>query len=133
MLPVIFVIEPQNKEEIMELSFKQIDEITVVKLESQELNHVVSHAFQRQINPIFEEKQFNIALDMDSVDFMDSMGIGTLITLRNKLMKEKGNIAMFNISDRVKKIIDIAALHKVFELYGTEEEAVNGLKEKMLA
>lgn len=117
----------------MELSFKQIDEITVVKIESQELNHVVSHDFQRQIAPVFEEKQFNIALDMDSVDFMDSMGIGTLITLRNKLMKEKGNIAMFNISDRVKKIIDIAALHKVFELYGTEEEAVNGLKEKMLA
>ncbi|NDV27337.1 STAS domain-containing protein [Desulfovibrio sp. JC010] len=117
----------------MEISFKQIDEITVVKIESAELNHVVSHDFQRQINPIFDEKQFNIALDMESVDFMDSMGIGTLITLRNKLMKEKGNIAMFNISDRVKKIIDIAALHKVFELYGTEEDAVNGLKEKMLA
>ncbi|HAS88572.1 MAG TPA: anti-sigma factor antagonist [Desulfovibrio sp.] len=117
----------------MELSFKQIDEITVVKIESQELNHVVSHDFQRQIAPVFEKKQFNIALNMDSVDFMDSMGIGTLITLRNKLMKEKGNIAMFNISDRVKKIIDIAALHKVFELYGTEEEAVNGLKDKMLA
>ncbi len=117
----------------MELSFKQIDEITVVKIESSELNHAVSHDFQRQISPIFEEKQFNIALDMNSVDFMDSMGIGTLITLRNKLMKEKGNIAMFNISDRVKKIIDIAALHKVFELYETEEDAVNGLKEKMLA
>jgi anti-anti-sigma factor len=117
----------------MNISFKQIDEITVVKIESTELNHVVSHDFQRQINPIFENKQFNIALDMESVDFMDSMGIGTLITLRNKLMKEKGNIAMFNISERVKKIIDIAALHKVFELYGTEEDAVNGLKEKMLA
>ncbi|WP_321404147.1 STAS domain-containing protein [Maridesulfovibrio sp.] len=117
----------------MEISFKQIDEITIVKIESTELNHVVSHEFQRQINPIFEEKKFNIALDMESVDFMDSMGIGTLITLRNKLMKEKGNIAMFNISDRVKKIIDIAALHKVFALYGTEEEAVEGLKEKMLA
>ena len=117
----------------MELSFKQIDEITVVKIESQELNHVVSHDFQRQIQPIFEEKQFNIALDMDSVDFMDSMGIGTLITLRNKLMKEKGNIAMFNISERVKKIIDIAALHKVFDLFETEDDAVNGLKDKMLA
>ncbi|WP_421901650.1 STAS domain-containing protein [Maridesulfovibrio sp.] len=117
----------------MELSFKQIDEITVVKIESPELNHVVSHDFQRQIQPIFEEKQFNIALDMDSVDFMDSMGIGTLITLRNKLMKEKGNIAMFNISERVKKIIDIAALHKVFDLFETEDDAVNGLKDKMLA
>ena len=117
----------------MEISIKQIDEITVVKIESPELNHVVSHDFQRQITPIFDEKQFNVALDMQSVDFMDSMGIGTLITLRNKLMKEKGNIAMFNISDRVKKIIDIAALHKVFDLYDTEEEAVEGLKEKMLA
>ncbi|WP_320175864.1 STAS domain-containing protein [Maridesulfovibrio sp.] len=117
----------------MELSFKQIDEVTVVKIESTELNHVVSHDFQRQIQPIFEEKQFNVALDMDSVDFMDSMGIGTLITLRNKLMKEKGNIAMFNISERVKKIIDIAALHKVFDLFDTEEDAVNGLKDKMLA
>ncbi len=117
----------------MELSFNQIDEITVVKIDSQELNHVVSHDFQRQIAPIFDEKKFNIALDMGNVDFMDSMGIGTLITLRNKLMKEKGCIAMFNISDRVKKIIDIAALHKVFELYENEADAVDGLKQQMLA
>ncbi len=117
----------------MELSFKQIDEITVVKIKSQELNHVVSHDFQRQITPLFDEKKVNIALDMETVDFMDSMGIGTLITLRNKLMKEKGCIAMFNISDRIKKIIDIAALHKVFELYGNEEEAVEGLKQQLLS
>ncbi|CCO24329.1 STAS domain-containing protein [Maridesulfovibrio hydrothermalis] len=117
----------------MEISFNQIDEVTVVKINSQELNHVVSHDFQRQIAPLFDEKKFNIALDMSSVDFMDSMGIGTLITLRNKLMKEKGCIAMFNITDRVKKIIDIAALHKIFELYGTEEDAVEGLKQQMLA
>ncbi|WP_432736543.1 STAS domain-containing protein [Maridesulfovibrio sp. FT414] len=117
----------------MELSFKQIDEITVVKIKSQELNHVVSHDFQRQMAPLFDEKKFNIALDMGSIDFMDSMGIGTLITLRNKLMKEKGCVAMFNISDRVKKIIDIAALHKVFALYGSEEEAVEGLKQQLLS
>lgn len=117
----------------MELSFKQIDEITVVKIKSQELNHVVSHDFQHQISPVFDEKKFIIALDMGAVDFMDSMGIGTLITLRNKLMKEKGLIAMFNISDRIKKIIDIAALHKVFELYETEDEAVEGLKQQMLS
>ncbi|WP_320169996.1 STAS domain-containing protein [Maridesulfovibrio sp.] len=117
----------------MELSFKQIDEITVVKIKSQELNHVVSHDFQRLIAPAFDENKFNIALDMASVDFMDSMGIGTLITLRNKLMKEKGCIAMFNISDRVKKIIDIAALHKIFNLYETENEAVEGLKQQLLS
>ncbi len=40
---------------------------------------------------------------------------------------------MFNISDRVKKIIDIAALHKVFELYENEADAVDGLKQQMLA
>ncbi|WP_027722949.1 STAS domain-containing protein [Maridesulfovibrio zosterae] len=117
----------------MEISFKQIDEITVVKINSQELNHVVSHEFQRQLTPLFDEKKFNVALDMGSIDFMDSMGIGTLITLRNKLMKEKGCIAMFNISDRVKKIIDIAALHKVFDLYDTENDAIEGLKSQMLA
>ena len=117
----------------MEISFKQIDEITVVKIDSQELNHVVSHEFQRQLTPLFDEKTFNVALDMGSIDFMDSMGIGTLITLRNKLMKEKGCIAMFNINDRVKKIIDIAALHKVFDLYDTESEAIEGLKKQVLA
>ncbi|OEU68654.1 MAG: anti-anti-sigma factor [Desulfovibrio sp. S3730MH75] len=117
----------------MELKFKHVDEITIVELDSPELNHVVSHDFQRQTAPLFENKNFNIALDMAKVDFMDSMGIGTLITLRNKLMKEKGCIAMFNLSDRVKKIIDIAALHKVFSLYDSEDEAVEGLKQQILS
>jgi anti-anti-sigma factor len=117
----------------MELKFKDVDEITIVKLDAQELNHVVSHDFQRQIAPLFDEKKFNLALDMGSVDFMDSMGIGTLITLRNKLMKEKGTIAMFNLSARVKKIIDIAALHKIFSIYDSENEAVEGLKQQLLS
>lgn len=114
----------------MELNFRQKDEITIVDIDYQELNHSVSHEFQRQMAPILENKQFIIALNMGNVDFMDSMGIGTLITLRNKLMKEKGRIAMFKINDRVKKIIDIAALHKIFKLYDSEEEAIAGLREE---
>lgn len=114
----------------MELNFRQNDEITIVDIDCQELNHSVSHEFQRQISSALENKQFILALNMGKIDFMDSMGIGTLITLRNKLMKEKGKIAMFKINDRVKKIIDIAALHKIFKLYETEEEAIKGLREE---
>lgn len=114
----------------MELNFRQNNDVTIVDINCQELNHAVSHDFQRQMAPIFDNKQFVIALNMGKVDFMDSMGIGTLITLRNKLMKEKGCIAMFDINERVKKIIDIAALHKIFDLYENEEEAVSGLCDK---
>ncbi|WP_027178010.1 STAS domain-containing protein [Maridesulfovibrio bastinii] len=113
----------------MELNFRQKDEITIVDINCQELNHSVSHEFQRLIAPTLENKNFILALNMSKVDFMDSMGIGTIITLRNRLMKEKGNIAMFNINDRVKKIIDIAALNKIFKLYDTEEDAIAGLRE----
>lgn len=111
----------------MRLETREKDQVLIVDLQEPELNHVICNEFQRRIMTFLDNGMTSMLLNLGSVQFLDSCGIGTLITIRNKLLKAKGTIALCNISERVQKVLDIAALHKVFDIYETEEDALADL------
>ncbi len=111
----------------MQLETREMDQVLIVDLKEPELNHVICNEFQRRIMSLVDNGMITLLLNLGSVQFLDSCGIGTLITIRNKLLKVKGAIARCNISERVQKVRDIAALHKVFDIYETEEDALADL------
>ncbi len=111
----------------MRLETREQDQVLIVDLQEPELNHAVCNEFQRRVMAFVDNGMTSLLLNLQSVQFLDSCGIGTLITIRNKLLKAKGSIALCNISERVQKVLDIAALHKVFDIYETEEDALADL------
>lgn len=112
----------------MDIQTRDQDGVTVVTLQEKEFDHSICTDFHRQINHLVETGHTKLLMDFSRVDFMDSCGIGTLITIRNHLMKLKGALGLCSISDRTKKIIDVAALHKILTLYDNVEEGVEAMK-----
>lgn len=111
----------------MEINTREQDQVLIVDVLGPELNHAVCNEFQRRVMILLEEGITCMLLNLKEVQFLDSCGIGTLITIRNRLIKAKGSIALCNISERVQKVLDIAALHKVFDIYETEDDALADL------
>lgn len=70
-----------------------------------------------------------IALDLGYVDFMDSSGLAALLSALKSLGKN-GKIALFGVSDKVRKLFSITRLDNgVFIITETEEEAVKALEQ----
>lgn len=108
----------------MKLDITDRDGVAVVENVPKKLDYTVCNDFQRQIIPFLEQGADKLLVDLSQTAFLDSSAIGTLITLRNRLLKTKGVIALCGITPQVAKIIKITDLHKVFEIYEDRNQAL---------
>ena len=67
-------------------------------------------------------------IDISEVRYMNSSGIGVLITLLTKLRNKDGEVVLLNPSDQVKKLLVITKLNNIFSIFDTKEEALQHLK-----
>ncbi len=114
----------------MKLSITENNGVILVGQFPEKFDYTVCNEALRHITPSLDSSDIKkLVISFAGVTFLDSCGIGTLITLRNRLMKEKGAMALCDIGERLEKILKITDLRKVFALYGTVEEAVAALSE----
>jgi anti-sigma B factor antagonist len=65
-----------------------------------------------------------VIIDMDSLEFIDSSGIGVLINAAKILRARKGDVIMIRVSPRILKIFDPIKLHRFIKIFQSEEEGV---------
>ncbi|SMG39707.1 anti-sigma B factor antagonist [Marivirga sericea] len=68
------------------------------------------------------------AIDISGVRYMNSSGIGVLITILTKLRNKDGEVVLINPSEQVKKLLIITKLNNIFTIYDTKEEAIASFK-----
>lgn len=80
-------------------------------------DYTVCPDFQRLLAPHLEPAPAVLLLDLSGVEFMDSSAIGSLITVRNRLLPAGGAVALCAIAPGVAKVLRIADLSKVFAIH----------------
>jgi anti-sigma B factor antagonist len=67
-----------------------------------------------------------IVVDMETVGFLDSAGLGVLVGGLKRVRAHEGSLRLVCTQERILKIFRITGLTKVFPIHGTVEEAVAG-------
>ena len=67
-------------------------------------------------------------IDISDVRYINSSGIGVLITLLTKFRNKSGELYLINPSDHVKKLLIITKLQAIFNIVTTEEEALEKIQ-----
>lgn len=77
-----------------------------------------SENFQKVLNlhPAF------VAFDFSGVKFVDSSGIGIIISLVNELKKNGTQISLFNMHKSLFSVFKLSGLYHIMDLYRTPEE-----------
>jgi anti-sigma B factor antagonist len=65
-----------------------------------------------------------IILNFEDLEYMNSSGIGLLVTLLIRINREKQQLLTYGLSDHYKSIFQITRLDDAISTYDTEEEAV---------
>ncbi len=55
-------------------------------------------------------------LDLSSLTFLDSSGLGTLISLHKTLRSRNGTVRLLKPAPNVRQILELTRLHRVFEI-----------------
>jgi anti-anti-sigma factor len=72
-----------------------------------------------------QEGKLKLLLNFTSVDFLSSAALGKLISLDKKVKTHGGVLKLSNIRPEIYEVFAITRLNKVFDIRGTEAEALD--------
>ncbi|MCB1142538.1 MAG: STAS domain-containing protein [Leptospiraceae bacterium] len=107
----------------MEINKREVNSIPVVDIIG-EVDLYNTKEIKDLIDHLIKEGKYNIVLNLKDVPFMDSSGIGTLVTGMYRLKKYHGNLKVVNIVGSVAKVFKMTGMDAHLEIFETEEEAV---------
>lgn len=97
--------------------------ITVVKLDGEVVLSDVNVLKEKVKTYVADKKDLRLLIDMEQVEFIDSSGLGLLISWYKMTNEREGKIVYCCVGDYVKKIMAIAKLDKIFPLAENKEVA----------
>ncbi len=65
-----------------------------------------------------------ILLNLGEVNYIDSSGIGELVSAFTTISNQGGALKLLNLTKRVKDLLQITKLYTVFHVFDSEAEAV---------
>jgi anti-sigma B factor antagonist len=69
---------------------------------------------------------YQIVVDLEAVDFLDSTGLGVLVGGLKRLRSHDGDLSLVCTQQRILKVFEITGLTKVFVIHGSVDAAVAG-------
>jgi len=69
-----------------------------------------------------------IVLNLGGVNYIDSGGLGTLVSLYTTAHNAGGSIKLANLTQRVGDLLQVTKLVTIFEVYDSEEEAIESFR-----
>ncbi|MBI2931934.1 MAG: anti-sigma factor antagonist [Planctomycetes bacterium] len=89
--------------------------------------------FQTHLNTVRERGITRFILDMESVKYVNSTGLGYLINLSDSVSGGKGCISLVKVQPKVKVVFDMLGLNAFFKIYPTRDEALKNLTQEPIA
>ncbi len=80
------------------------------------------------VNTNIEAATNGCAVDFSGVRYMNSSGLGVLITIHTKFKNKSGEVIIVNPTSQVIKLLSITKLDTLFSIVESTEEAVSKLK-----
>jgi anti-sigma B factor antagonist len=113
----------------MEYSHKIESGILKLSLEGDLIGEVKGPELLEVINRAkFNQEIKFCAIDISKVRYINSSGIGVLITMLTKFRNRDGEVCLINPSEHVKKLLIITKLTAIFNIVDTMDEAVQKLQ-----
>jgi anti-sigma B factor antagonist len=80
------------------------------------------------VNDALNDKKLFCGIDITNVRYMNSSGIGLMITILSKYRNKGGELCLINPSEHVEKLLAITKLNSIFNIVQTKAEALIKLK-----
>lgn len=106
----------------MEITEETLANVTVLRLKGR-LDAASAAALREKISLLSRENRVKLIADMADVDFIDSSGLGSLVSSLRTVTKLGGDIKLLGLQDRVRLVLEMTRLDRVFGIYGDSQAA----------
>lgn len=107
----------------MKMDEKASGDIIVLQLSGKIMGGPDASLLNDKLHELIEAGKTKVVVDLGSVDWMNSSGLGILIGGLTTMRNSGGDLKLANITDRIQSLLMITKLLTVFETFETIEEA----------
>lgn len=113
----------------MEIKERVVEAISVLDLSGRIVLGEGDMQIKERIRDLLADGQRKILLNLGDVSYIDSAGLGALISSYTTVKRENGKLKLVNLTKRIQDLLAITKLITVFDTYDTEKEAIDSYKE----
>ncbi len=110
----------------MDFTINQNGNSAIIVLKGSLLADIQTREILDKVSELVQEGKVNFVVDMAQLKFINSSGLGMLLTCLLKARKNRGDLILANVPEQVSNLLNITKLNSVF----TIAESVNEAKEK---
>ncbi len=112
----------------LNISERQNGDVTILDMDGKITIGEGSVALRTAIRRLLEEQKKKILLNLARVSYIDSSGIGELVSSYTAINKDGGELKLLNLTQKLQDLLTITKLLTVFDVYESEAEALSSYK-----
>lgn len=106
-------------------SSRQVDGITILDLSGRITLGDGSTMLREAIREMITKGEKKLLLNLGDVTYIDSSGIGELVSAYTAVRKEGGELKLLNLTKKVHDLLQITKLYTVFDVKDDEAAAIS--------
>jgi len=112
---------------------RQVGNVTIVDISGRIVLGEESAALRELVCDLLSKGQKNILLNLGDVNYIDSSGLGDLVSVFARVRKQGGELRLLNLTNKVHDLMQITRLYTVFDVMDDEAAAIKSFGQSAAA
>jgi anti-sigma B factor antagonist len=108
----------------MKISQKQRDSVIILELSGKIMGGPDATTLNDKLHSLIEAGSTKVVADLSKVNWMNSSGLGILISALTTIRNAGGDLKLAAVTERIQSLLMITKLLTIFDTFETVEEAV---------
>lgn len=87
-----------------------------ITVKAKRLDAAGARDFKQECDAAWSPAVASVVIDLDAVEFIDSSGVGALLSLYKKLPPGQASVKLARLKPTVQSVIELLRLHRIFEI-----------------
>jgi len=109
----------------MKVATRQVDGITILDLSGRITLGEGSVTLRDTVHDVLAKGQKKILLNLGEINYIDSSGIGELVSGFTSVRNAGGELKLLNLTKKVHDLLQITKLYTVFDIWDNETSAIS--------
>ena len=112
----------------MTITQRQLDDVVMLDLTGRITIGEGTVILRERIQKMLNAGDRKFLLSLADVDYIDSSGLGELVSSFTKVKNQDGDLKLLQLTRRMRDLMQITKLLTVFDVYDDEAEAINSFR-----
>ena len=114
----------------MKITQREVDNAVILDLNGKLTGGPDADTFREVFKSLIDQGKKNIIVNLEKVSWINSTGLGILISGYTSVRRGGGDLVIMHASDRIESILYVTKLNLLFKAYENEDEALASFVDK---